>query len=186
MEHVARLARQVLNLMAKLVRLRNSSLFAVVDDEDFESVNACPWYVMKVNGVPKYAHHMDRDEHGKTISVLMHRYIMQAIPGSWVNHRDRDGFNNQRSNLRVCWPFQTQQNRRRNSNSTWLYKGVRWRSDVGKWRADIQHKGKKINIGYYTSDVQAAMAYDVLARRFFGEFANVNFPDEVDLIHGIY
>lgn len=99
---------------------------------------------------------------------------MDAPKGKEVDHKDGNGLDNQKSNLRLC----THKQNTRNSISikgTSIYKGVFWCKDRLKWRAGIKNNYKTINLGYYESEVNAAFAYDKAAIKYFGEYARLNF-----------
>ena len=139
----------------------------LVDDEDFERVMEHHWYA-------------SHNESG-CYSVLcpakdglsLASFIMEA-PGQTVDHRDRDGFNNQRSNLRFCTRSQNQCNRGLQSNNTSGFKGVRYRADSGKWSAQIRFNGVTKSCGSYPTKEEAIEAYDQAARELHGEFALTN------------
>jgi hypothetical protein len=105
----------------------------------------------------------------------MHRVIMNAPSGMLVDHRDGNGLNNQKSNLRICNRKQNQQNRPMNSNNKSGYKGVCWNKRSNKWRSGIRVDNKDIFLGSFFCLVKAAKAYDEAAKKYFGEFAYLNF-----------
>ena len=99
------------------------------------------------------------------------------------DHKDLNSLNNQRENLRACTHSQNLQNRNKpcNRNSTSQYKGVYWRKDRNRWRADItlrdifdQRYTKYL--GCSKIEKEAALLYDEAASEEFGEFARLNFP----------
>ena len=120
--------------------------------------------------------HIWRD--GKRSVIQMHRLIVNPPRGVIVDHRDRDGLNNQRDNLRIA----TRADNRRNSvpqkNNASGLKGVYWKVDHQKWSAQIRVGARLRTIGYYGTAGEAARAYDAAAREAFGEFARCNFPEE--------
>lgn len=144
---------------------------ALVDDADFEAVNAFKWYVTKA-GRRFYA------ARGSKVRIYMHRFLMgPRVPG--VDHRDGDGLNNQRENLRPATTAQNAQAfRSEKIGATSIYRGVRVRRHLrnAKWTAEIKVSGKKIHLGYFILETDAARAYDVASRKYFGEFASPNFP----------
>lgn len=147
---------------------------ARVDDGDYDLVMQYRWYVKEVppepgkRGCGPYA--------VTSTSILMHCLIM-GIKG--VDHRDHDGLNNQRSNLRPATQAQNMQNRRSQPGSTSTYKGVFWNRRSQRWQAKIKTNGRSRTLGLYVSEAEAALAYDEAAREMFGEYACLNFPDGV-------
>jgi hypothetical protein len=123
----------------------------------------------------------------------MHRLIMsrmknrQLDSSELIDHMNLNGLDNRRENLRLATEGQNRYNQAK--NRTWggrppssQYKGVcrinRPRhSHHGKWHCGIKQTGKKINIGIFDDEIEAAKAYDAKALELFGEFAYLNFPE---------
>lgn len=153
----------------------------MVDDEDYEWLSKYYWNITNNTTTTNYA----RSSCFGKPSVRMHRLIMGL--GDWktdkifVDHIDGNGLNNQKSNLRLCDKSQNGANRRKIKHST-SYTGVRRIKPYNKYyhTAQIKVKGKSIHLGCFlgTSEgaVEAAKAYDSAAKKYFGEFANLNFP----------
>ncbi len=91
-----------------------------------------------------------------------------------VDHIDRTKTNNDVSNLRWCSQSQNLMNMTKRSNTTSTYKGVHWYKNNQKWHSRITIDGKQKHIGYFTSEVQAASAYNNYAIIHFKEFACLN------------
>jgi hypothetical protein len=140
---------------------------AIVDDSDFVYLSQYKWCAFKHRHTWYAVRNFTVD--GKRRHVRMHRMILNVEAAVLVDHRDGDGLNNQRYNLRACTNSQNQQNRRTITSKSG-YKGVWWDRSCGKWEAKI---GKK-NLGKYSSPELAGMAYDKAARKLFGEFAATN------------
>lgn len=151
---------------------------AIVDDEDFEHVSAYKWRVNRYRYVSYASHsyYIGRTESGRKEvgSVLMHRLIMNAPEGVEVDHRNGDGLDNRRANLRLCTVSQNQQNRIQLPRNTSGFRGVtRIKKYANRWQASIGN----LYIGWYATPEAAAHAYDAKARELYGEFARPNFPD---------
>lgn len=140
---------------------------AQVDDEDYDALIKFSWRADEVR--PGYWYAVTG-----TKRVYMHRLLLRAPKGKQVDHKDHDGLNNQRSNIRLCTDAQNQGNRRLDKDNTSGYKGVHWHPSNKKWIAVIG-KGPQKHIGSYDSPEEAARAYDKAALKRWGEFAKLNF-----------
>lgn len=144
---------------------------ALVDDADYDSLKDRRWYIATLgysNGL--YAATKVNYKH-----VSMHRLLLSAGKNEMVDHKDGNGLNNQRSNLRKCTRSQNAANSAVARNSTTGYKGVRKHHKSGKFEASIQCNGKRVWIGCtYKTAEEAAIAYNNAAVIQFGEFARLN------------
>jgi hypothetical protein len=93
-----------------------------------------------------------------------------------LDHKNRDGLDNQWENLRPASLSQNMANRTSFQGSSSKYKGVDWYRKTQKWRAQIRQNNRGFHIGYFFFEEDAARAYDEQARLRFGEFARLNFP----------
>lgn len=153
--------------------------FALVDDADFEELSKHKWYATKT----KYGGFTAvRNTKDKTKSRFMHRQIMNAPKGKEVDHINHDTLDNRRCNLRVCTRSENNRNSKKMKNTSSKYKGVSWYKTCKNWAAKIYINKKNLHIGYFSSEVEAAKAYDKKARDHFGTFANLNFPERVKRI----
>ena len=152
----------------------SQGFFALVDDAGYERVSAHKWSATKTKNTV-YGVRKIRTPDGRTTSQLLHRFIMEVnYPDIDVDHRDHNGLNCQRYNLRTGVRGENDGNRRK-TRGTSKYKGVSWAAGHQSWRACI-HIEKTIHLGYFADEIQAARAYDEAARTRFGVFANCNFP----------
>ena len=153
---------------------------AVVDDDDYEWLSQWKWCVTKVNKGKSdlyYAIRATKKEDGKQTTILMHRAILGLSFGeSGVDHIDGNSLNNTKANLRLSTQSQNIANGRKRSGSS-QYKGVNWQKIPQKWRAGIRLQYKSYHLGLFANEIEAAYAYDVKAKEFFGEYANLNFPE---------
>jgi hypothetical protein len=138
-------------------------MWATIDLADFERVRTFKWQPHK-EGRTWYA----RNSTSSTTS--MHRVIMQATTGQFIDHIDGDGLNNRRSNLRFATLSQNQGNRRLSKNNKSGYKGVSWNNHSRKWLAQIVIQNKNIYLGLFDSIEDARVAYAEAAKRYFGDF----------------
>lgn len=155
--------------------------FALVDDDDFERINAHKWYAQKnINRGVWYARRRIWHPDTKRQSLVsMHRYILNLNdPAIIVDHIDMDGLNNTKANLRVATNSQNQANRTgKKTGVTSAYKGVHWCKTKQKWVATISlGDGKSKTLGHFTDEIEAARCYDRAAINIQTEFARPNFP----------
>jgi hypothetical protein len=152
-------------------------LVALVDDEDFERLNQYKWQATKARRT-FYAVRTERVD-GCRRTVAMHCVLAPAPVGLEVDHRDHDGLNNTRANLRVCTRAQNAANQlRKAEGDSSEYKGVSWDTEKQAWLVSIKQNNAGRYVGRFDDEVTAALAYDEAARTAFGEFASVNFPGE--------
>lgn len=149
-------------------------MVAVVDEQDYELVSGeMPWVALRGKNGNWYAYHSRRRGAER---ALMHRLIVGALPGEYVDHRNGDGLDNRRENLRRCTNAQNMWNVRCGRGKS-PYKGVSTHPHtVGRWRAYIVKGARQRHLGYFDTEIEAAMAYDVAAAEMFGEFAKLNLP----------
>jgi hypothetical protein len=88
----------------------------------------------------------------------------------FIDHRNGDTTDNRPRNLRVCSNAENLRNRDKNKNNKSGVKGVSWDAQHKGWRAQIQHHGKKLNLGNYATISEAASVYQGKARELFGKF----------------
>lgn len=111
--------------------------------------------------------------------MRLHQFLLgKPPPGHIIDHRDRNGLNCRRSNMRFVTRAQNSQNKRRPQIGGGKYKGVTQRGT--RWRARIVINGKRTHLGYFPSEYDAAIAYDIAAKKYFGEHAFLNFPTQWD------
>ena len=166
------------------IPLANGRGFALVDDEDYKTLSKRPWYLCDPKkGFPYARTTIRREQDSLTIkskneTVKMHRLIMDAKKGEFVDHIDGNTLNNVRSNLRICSIQQNNMNRKSNHNSKFKFKGIRMTH--GKYFvAVIGINGIQIPTNTFATEEDAAKAYDVLSIFYHGDFGRTNFPREL-------
>lgn len=146
-----------------------------IDDADWDLVKQYRWYAQKhTDGNNWYAISTDSKR------IKMHRLIL-GLPAKvpLVDHKDRNGLNNRRENLRICTPKQNRGNALKSKNNTSGFKGVVLNTTEKRtkpWMAYMKQDNKSKTLGYFLTAEEAARAYDRAAVTHFGEFARLNFP----------
>lgn len=141
--------------------------FAIIEAADLHLLHGHKWYPHHSKEVV-YAH-STKGSGGR----MMHRIIMGLSDGDprWVDHRDGDGLNNRRDNLRICTPSQNRINARKNRGTS-KFKGVRL--VAGRWLASIGTRTSRKHLGSFDTEEAAAHAVDQAAKVLYGEFYRPN------------
>lgn len=144
----------------------------IVDDENFEELSKYKWYAYKSRHT-FYAVRMFLDVDGKRRQLFMHRIILSSPKGMITDHVNRNGLDNQKSNLRMCSIRENASNQEKRNGCSSKYKGV-YKHKCGKWGAQIKHNGVQIRLGLYVNEEDAARAYDKKAKELAKNFAYIN------------
>ena len=154
--------------------------FALVDDEDYERLAWFPWHAFKSKTGVWYARrNAGEPETIPRKTVLLHRAVLGFVERDPdVDHRDGDGLNNQKSNLRMATKGGNTSNTKVRRDSKSGLKGVYWSDKDKRWCATIRKDGRSAWLGGFYSAHEAAEAYDIAAIEIHGEFARTNFPRE--------
>lgn len=158
--------------------LLSQSKVALVDDRDFEWLSQWKWHAHCGPSGKWYALRWDGPK-GRRVLRRMHREIAAICGMREVDHKDLDGLNNQRHNLRPCSHSQNAANRAAYKINTSGFKGVFWHPKNRTWFAQIRVNKRAKYLGCFEDKVQAAKAYDNAALKYFGNFARLNFPPHV-------
>lgn len=146
---------------------------ALVDSGDLPELLKLTWFAQE--GVSTfYAVHTVNED----MSIIrMHVALMRPEPGLLVDHRNGNGLDNRRANLRICTHIGNNQNRAVSlqPGKSSRFKGVSWHAPTSKWHASIRANGKGYYLGLFLDEEGAARAYDTAAKRLHGEFARLNF-----------
>jgi len=151
-----------------------------MDDADYLEVCDLKWNARKCGKGGKFVYACRTVTVGVNKRKLfsLHRVLFGNPPGL-VDHKNGDTLDNRRSNLRLATRIQNNVNQKKmTGSSSSIFIGVTRRGE--KWKAQIgfTRGGKRqgVSLGYFSTEEQAARAYDESAKRHYGEFANLNFP----------
>lgn len=142
-----------------------------VDDENYEELMKYNWYCEKeVFAVYRYTKDHQR--------IFMHNQIMRPPVNKEVDHIDHNRLNNCVSNLRNCTHSQNLGNQLPAKGRR--FKGVfkyyyRKKTQQQTWIASLESNGQIYNCGVFDNEIEAAVAYDRMARKVFGQYAYYNF-----------
>ena len=161
----------------KEIRL-NQNKTALVDDEDFELIKTYRWYCFK----SRYTFYAISQwyENGERKHVLMHRLILNVPDGFILDHKNKNGLDNQKENLRLCTHNQNKQNSKMRRHNKSGFRGVHYSKRDKLFYSRIGIDGKRLWIGCFKTAKAAALAYDKYAIKHHGEFAQLNFLERRD------
>lgn len=109
---------------------------------------------------------------------LLYRYFMQAPQNMTVDHKNNDREDCRKRNLRVASYADNNINtgkKSRDGGTTSKYKGVyKYANRAKPYWAYIRYCGLRISLGYFSSEEEAANAYNEAALKYHGDFAKLN------------
>lgn len=144
-----------------------------IDDETLELISSHNWDVINYKGGLQY---VVTKVDGKR--VYMHRLITGALKGEYVDHRDGDGLNNQKYNLRRTTQSVNIANAKRYGNTTSGYRGVVKYRDG--WKAQFKFNQKLVQSNRLFDPIKAALLRDAIVRQLYTEEVTLNFPELQD------
>jgi len=152
--------------------------FAIVDPEDYDRLSRYKWYAVEGPRTFYAVRSLTNGRKEKRKNAYMHHMVIHIPAGMFCDHINRNGLDNRKANLRPATHTQNVWNRRKfKQDSRSKYKGVDWANDMKRWRARIRVNGKRLYLGSFAEEIDAAKAYDEAARKHHGQFASLNFPD---------
>jgi hypothetical protein len=160
----------------KLLSLSNSTLQAIVDDDDFERCLRRTW---TLSSKKKKLSSLQIRCRWREKNYNLSNFVMKDFK-LMFDHKNRNALDNRKENLRPCNHPQNHANMAKpNIPTSSRYKGVYWYKPYSCWKAKTKYKQKDIHIGYFDTEKAAARAYDKKAKEIFGEFAYLNFPEDI-------
>ncbi len=109
-------------------------------------------------------------------STLIHRFLYETyksqedITNLQIDHKNRNKLDNRMSNLRAATSGQNNHNIE--SKNKTGYRGVH--KDKKKYNARIKYKGEEYGVYGLETKEEAALAYNELAIKYYGDFAQLN------------
>jgi len=160
----------------KTIRVKRKNGTILIDEDDYNRAKAGGWYLVAVFHRGLYRALISKDLPGRhKISMSLGRFILNMPKEEkylQADHINRNALDNRKCNLRIATPSQNSINRTPQRKE---YKGIFKRGN--RWAAGIGYRRSRIIIGYYSTKIEAAKAYDNKAKELFGEFAVLNFKD---------
>jgi hypothetical protein len=144
----------------------------MVSPEDAHFLEARRWCVTK-GTANKTFYVVSRIDY---VLTRLHRLILGLKSDIEGDHKFGNGLDNRRKHLRPATRDENMRNAPSHTGSTSKFRGVSWAADQGKWKVQIHVDKKQMCLGSFSIEVDAALAYDAAAMKYFGEFARLNFP----------
>lgn len=159
-----------------LVRKTGLDFVCIIDTSIYNSIKGYRWSAYRaLKGKTYYAKTAVRKPDGSQTTLYMQQFVLPEAEE--IDHKDGDGLNNRHGNLRSATHSQNMANRTQMGSRSSKFTGVHWREDIKKFRAYISVNGKRIDLGHFEDEVEAAKKHDDKAKELHGEFARLNFPN---------
>jgi hypothetical protein len=153
--------------------------FAIVDPEDHDRLSRHKWHTCNRNRTYYAIRGQWSPKLKKRLTIAMHREVIDVPDDLYADHINHNGWDNRKANLRPATAADNARNARYPKRSTSAkYRGVWFNKGRKRWRAAIRLNGKPIHLGYFRDEIDAGKAYDKAAKKHYGQFAILNFPNE--------
>ena len=171
--------------MEMILKSKGKEYTVLYDDEDHVLLSKFNWYINR-----GYVRGRKREK-GQYKMFMMHRIIANTPYNFFTDHVNRNKLDNRKVNLRVCTASDNKKNVNPTGKSQYLgvsvviskrtimtqKYGLKTYIDKPKFQSAIKANGTYIVLGRFRSEIDAAIAYDEAAKKYHGEFANLNFKN---------
>ncbi len=135
---------------------------AIIDMEDIGLCKGYKWSLTKDKYVLTYKNGM---------YIYLHRFLLDAKEGEYVDHINFNTLDNRKSNLRICTNAQNLQHRSKLTKiNTSGYHGISFNKEKHKWKVEIQYNNHRKTIGYYKDINNAISARKNAEEEYFGKY----------------
>jgi hypothetical protein len=148
--------------------------YAIIDSDDYYKIKHIKWCA---HGRKKKNQYVAGRINGTY--VFLHRMLFGVGKDKFIDHKNGDGFDNRRSNLRLATKSENTKNKKKQhiingKRTTSKYKGVSWNKRERIWYSFITVDCKSIYLGRFKNEIDAAKAYNKAAKIYFDEYALLN------------
>ena len=154
--------------MKVTIKIKGEEFQTFFDKKDLSTYANFSWRICMCKG--RVYLRSDKYENGKAKAVYFHRKILNVPRTLMVDHKNGNGLDNRRSNLRICTHQENMWNRSIQKNNTSGYTGVQKYRD--RWISKINVDGEAKYLGIFLTAIDASNAYKLAAKKYFGEYAN--------------
>jgi len=157
----------------KVFFFNKENTYTIINKNDYPIIKNYCWRVLKTEyGNTFYACASLRSTYNyEHKNILMHRLLLSPIDEYVVDHKDGNGLNNRRNNIRICTHLQTSMNRKKNTNNSSGIAGVFWSSTYNKWEVGITIGHKQRFLGRFTNKEDAIKARKEGEEKYRGEYS---------------
>ena len=136
----------------QIIRRKSGDVHQVlVDSEDYDRVVQLGRWTYHPQGYAFY----QRDT--SELRLYLHRFVLGLVPGDpLVDHRNGNGLDNRKSNLRLSTKSQNATNQALVNNiGTSKYRGIFWDKTHNRWNAEQVVEGRHHHLGCFRSEDEA-------------------------------